>query len=102
MAHAMLAERCDEVGAAQEVKINLRARKGDRDLIDRAATITNKTRTEFMLESSRQAAMDALLDQTFFSVTSDNWDRLIAILNAPVKKNHKFASLMNKKAPWEK
>jgi uncharacterized protein (DUF1778 family) len=38
------------------VKIKLRVASQQRDLIDRAARVTGKTRTEFMLEAAYRAA----------------------------------------------
>jgi uncharacterized protein (DUF1778 family) len=38
------------------VKIKLRVASQQRDLIDRAAQVTGKTRTEFMLEAAYRAA----------------------------------------------
>jgi uncharacterized protein (DUF1778 family) len=38
------------------VKINIRAASQQRDLVDRAARVTGKTRTEFMLEAAYCAA----------------------------------------------
>jgi uncharacterized protein (DUF1778 family) len=84
-----------------EIQINLRARKDDRDLIDRAAAATHKTRTAFMLESARQAAIDTLLDQRFFALDTGQWDAFTEALNAPVRPNPRFQALMAKKAPWE-
>lgn len=46
--------------------LSIRITEKDRKLIDRAAQAMNKTRTEFMLESARAAATDALLDQRLF------------------------------------
>ncbi|MBT3627761.1 MAG: DUF1778 domain-containing protein, partial [Rhodospirillaceae bacterium] len=46
--------------------INLRASAEQKALIDRAASHLGKTRTEFMLDSAREAAENALLDQRLF------------------------------------
>jgi len=43
--------------------LNLRIKPEERGLIDRAATITGKTRTDFVLEAARHAAEEALLDR---------------------------------------
>ena len=99
MANALPATRCDDAG---EVKINLRARKDDRDLIDRGAAIRRKTRTEFMLDSAREAATNALLDQNFFALDELKWAEFTKALNAPPKDNPRLAALMAKVAPWDK
>jgi uncharacterized protein (DUF1778 family) len=43
--------------------INLRIEANTRQLIDDAAAILGKTRTEFMIETARRQAIDVLLDQ---------------------------------------
>jgi uncharacterized protein (DUF1778 family) len=50
----------------RDVTINIRAKKNQRDLIDRAAELQGKSRSKFMLESAQKTAQDVLLDQRFF------------------------------------
>ena len=50
----------------RNVTINIRAKKNQRDLIDRAADLQGKSRSEFMLDSAQKTAQDVLLDQRFF------------------------------------
>jgi uncharacterized protein (DUF1778 family) len=56
--------------AAADAKgsINLRIEAQTRRLIDDAAAVLGKTRTEFMIESARNAATDVLLDQRLFEL----------------------------------
>jgi len=84
------------------VKINLRARKDETDLIDRAAKVQGKTRTAFMLESARQAALNTLLDQRQFFVDDKRWNDFSAALDAPPENNPALRRLLTEKAPWEK
>jgi len=114
MTNALLAARCDDASelkvspraghsdAAGEVKINIRARKDDRDLIDRGAAVRRKTRTEFMLDSAREAATNALLDQNFFALDEQKWAEFTKALNASPTENPRFAALMARAAPWDK
>lgn len=60
------------------------------------------TRTEFMLGSARNAAMDALLDQAFFKLGASQWDAFVAALDAPPNENPRLKRLLARKAPWEK
>ena len=55
--------------AAKRETLNVRVKSEDRNLIDRASRLLGKSRTEFLLESARRAAQDALLDQTLFRVS---------------------------------
>ena len=51
----------------RDAVINVRLSTKLRDLIDSAAEVVGKTRTDFILESARKHAVDVLLDQRLFS-----------------------------------
>ncbi len=81
--------------------ISLRASTAQRDLIDRAAQLQGKSRTDFMLEASREKAEQALLDQTLFTVTSKQYKAFVALMDAPLAQNKAIKRLLAKRAPWE-
>lgn len=81
--------------------LNLRIKPEERGLIDRAATITGKTRTDFVLDAARHAAEEALLDRTVFNVSSDAYTAFIAKLDAPPKPNARLRRTMQTTPPWE-
>ena len=82
--------------------INLRAPASQRELIDRAAQLQGKSRTEFMLEASREKAQQVLLDQTLFTVTPKQYKAFVALMDAPLSKNVVLQRLLAKRSPWEK
>jgi uncharacterized protein (DUF1778 family) len=86
--------------AARET-LNFRVKTADRNLIDRAARLLGKSRTDFLLESARQAAQDALLDQTLFKVSPKVYQQFVARLDAPPAPNKKLRRMMTAKAPWD-
>lgn len=86
--------------AARET-LNFRVKTADRNLIDRAARLLGKSRTDFLLESARQAAQDALLDQTLFKVSPKVYQQFVARLDAPPAQNKKLRRMMTAKAPWD-
>ncbi|MCW5761197.1 MAG: DUF1778 domain-containing protein, partial [Phenylobacterium sp.] len=45
--------------------LNLRIKPEVRDLIDRAAELQGRSRTDFVLDAARRAAEEALRDQPF-------------------------------------
>ena len=59
---------------ARRGTLNLRIKPEDRGLIDRAAKLTGKTKTDFVLEAARRAAEDALLNYTLFVVGPEAFD----------------------------
>ena len=48
--------------------INLRALPEQRDLIDQAARLLGKNRSDFMLDAACDKAQSVLLDQVFFNL----------------------------------
>ena len=80
--------------------INLRALPEQRDLIDQAATLLGKNRSDFMLEAACERAQSVLLDQLFFALDSDKFQQFTAMLDAPLAENAGLARLKEVKAPW--
>jgi len=89
-------------GAPRKALVNLRMNANDRDLIDRAAATLGKNRSEFMLDATRRAAEDALLDRTLFRLDPARFAAFRKLLDAPPKPNAKLARLLQTPAPWEK
>jgi uncharacterized protein (DUF1778 family) len=54
--------------AQEPVTISIRAKAGQRDLIDQAADRLGRSRSDFMLEAACRQAEDVLLDQTYFAL----------------------------------
>ncbi|WP_029009574.1 DUF1778 domain-containing protein [Azospirillum halopraeferens] len=80
--------------------INLRAPKRQRDLVDRAAQILGKTRTDFILEAASRAAEEVLLDQRLFDLDEERYRKFIELLDEPPQENKKLQTLMRKSPPW--
>ncbi len=81
--------------------VNVRMASEDKNIIDRAAKIAGKSRTEFMVEASRRAAQETLLDANLIVVDGKTFEQFRAIFDAPAKPNERLQKLMNLKAPWE-
>jgi uncharacterized protein (DUF1778 family) len=80
--------------------VNLRVREDVRVLIDRAAKALGKTRSNFMIDASRRAAEDALLDQTLVRVDPDSYKHYLDVLDQP-PSSEGFERLMNAPKPWQ-
>lgn len=80
--------------------INLRALPEQRDLIDRAASLLGKNRSDFMLEVACERAQAVVLNQVFFSLDDEKFQQFAALLDAPPKANSALERLMSVKAPW--
>ena len=82
--------------------LNLRIPAAERNLIDRAAQSSGKTRTDFILEAARRAAEETLLDQAIVSVGPDAFAAFLAKLDAPPQSNAQLRRTMQAPAPWAK
>lgn len=84
----------------RDAAINLRALPEQRDLIDHAATLLGKNRSDFMLEAACSAAQTVILDQVFFSLNTDKFQQFTAMLDAPPSPNPGLERLMAVTTPW--
>ena len=87
--------------APPRATLNLRIKPEERGLIDRAAAVTGKTRTDFVLDAARRAAVDALTERTLFVVDEDRYAAFVAALDAPPAPNKKLRRTMQTPAPWD-
>ena len=81
--------------------LNLRIKAEERGLIDRAAKMLGKNRTDFVLDAARRAAEDALLDRTVLTVSPKAYAEFLARLDAPPRPNERLQKTLRTVAPWE-
>lgn len=93
--------RVSEREEAKRETLNLRIRPAVRGLIDRAAELTGKNRTDFVLDAARHAAEDALLDHTMIAVSPKAYTDFLKRLDAPPQPNDRLRRSLQTAAPWE-
>lgn len=82
--------------------INLRASQKQKAMIDRAAEVLGRSRSEFMLEAACREAETVLLDCRYFGLSPEAFKRFTAMLDKPPVSNHKLRRLLlQSRAPWE-
>ena len=87
--------------SAKRETLNLRIRPEVRDLIDRAAKLAGKNRTDFVLEAARQAAENAILDRAVLLFSPKAYAEFIARLDAAPRPNKRLLRSLQTKAPWD-
>lgn len=80
--------------------LNLRISTTARNLIDRAAESSGKTRTDFILDAARRAAEEILLDRAIFAVSRDAYSKFLARLDAKPRPNARLRKTMRSPVPW--
>ncbi|NII73806.1 uncharacterized protein (DUF1778 family) [Dyella sp. SG562] len=88
--------------SAKRDTLNLRIKPEDRSLIDRAAQVRGKTRTDFVLDAARTAAEEALLEQAVVMATPEAYTAFLERLDAPPQSNERLRQTLRSKAPWDK
>lgn len=85
----------------RDAAINLRAVPEQLDLIDRAAAVVGKSRSDFILEAACERAQAVLLDRAFFGLDARRFRRFNALLDAPPAANAGLHRLLAVEAPWD-
>jgi len=98
-ASVALAERPS--GAETKGSINLRIETRTRQLIDDAAAVLGKTRTEFMIDSARSLAIDVLLDQRLFVLDAKRYEAFVHALDNPAAPGPRLRALLRRVPAWE-
>ena len=84
----------------RDTTIHLRAPSAQRDLIDQAAALLGKNRSDFMLDAASEKAQSVLLDQVFFQLDAARHAQFQQWLDAPTAPNPGLARLLATPSPW--
>lgn len=95
-----MATRMQEKGRRDTLHLGISPER--RGLIDRAAELQGKNRTDFELKAARHAAEDALMGQTRFAVTPKADAEFLARLDRPPRPNSRLRRTLETAAPWER
>ena len=90
MSSQPIAERSQRVS-----RLNLRTSAQQQQLIRSAAAALDKNVTEFVLESAMSHAERVLTDRRWFVLSEKAWDDFEALLDAPVSRTPKLATLLS-------
>jgi uncharacterized protein (DUF1778 family) len=90
--------------AAQRKDHPLSMRLPDADLaiIDRAAHLRGRSRTEFMRDAAVRTAEDIIMENTLIRMSPEGFDGFVAALDAPAKPVAAMVEILSRPAPWEK
>ena len=87
--------------AHEPVTISIRAKVGQRDLLDQAAERLGRSRSDFMLEAACRQAEDVLLDQTYFALDAKRHAAFLAMLDAPAVVSDRLRRTLRAAVPWK-
>ncbi len=85
----------------RDAAINIRAEPNQRDLIDQAAKLLGKNRSDFMLEAACERAQSILLDQVYFQIIEGQFTQFLELLDTATEYNSGLEKLLTVQPPWK-
>jgi uncharacterized protein (DUF1778 family) len=82
-------------------RVDLRMTPTAKRTLQRAAAVSNKTVSEFLLDSSLSAAFDTLADRRVFQLDEAQWAAFMKALDVPPRDNPRLRQLLKTRAPWD-
>ena len=88
------------ITTARSARLGLRATPEQEAVLRRAAEVTHKSLTDFVLDAAFQAAEQALLDQRLFMVSGSQYQAVLDMLDRPESDNPGLIDLFSRRPPW--
>jgi uncharacterized protein (DUF1778 family) len=88
--------------ATRTSRLGLRTTPQQEAVLRRAAEVSHKSMTDFILDSAYQVAEQTLLDQRLFMLTGSQAELLLDMLDRPEQDNAGLRDLFSRRAPWSK
>jgi uncharacterized protein (DUF1778 family) len=85
----------------KEHPLSMRLPEADIAIIDRAATLRGRSRTDFMREAAVRAAEDVLMETLPIRMSAAGFKAFMAALSGPATPVPEMVELFRRAAPWE-
>ncbi len=80
----------------------MRLPDADLAIIDRAARLRGRSRTDFVRDAAVRAAEDVLMESGLVRMSEDGFAAFLAVLSAPAAPVPSMVEILQRPAPWEK
>jgi uncharacterized protein (DUF1778 family) len=81
--------------------ISMRLPEADVAIIDRAAGLRGRSRTDFVREAALRAAEEALMSNDPIRMSPGGFAEFMRVLSEPAKPSARMVELLRRPAPWE-
>jgi uncharacterized protein (DUF1778 family) len=85
----------------KEHPLSMRLPEADIAIIDRAATLRGRSRTDFVRDAAVRAAEDVLMETVPVRMSPTGFKAFMAALSGPGTAVPEFVELFRRPAPWE-
>lgn len=85
----------------KDYPVSMRLPEADLAIIDRAARLRGRSRTDFVREAAMQAAEDVLLQTLPIRMSAEGFQAFVDALSAPARPVPEMVETLRRPAPWE-
>ena len=85
----------------KEYPISMRLPEADVAMIDRAAGLRGRSRTDFVREAAVRAAEEVVMEQGLIRMSPDGFAAFLDAVSAPAAPVPEMIELARRPAPWE-
>ncbi|MDA8232639.1 MAG: DUF1778 domain-containing protein [Magnetospirillum sp.] len=89
------------VAKRKEHPLSMRLPEADIALIDQAARLRGRSRTDFVREAAVRAAEDALMESGLVRMSGEGFAEFVAAMTAPSAPVAPLVAVLRRPAPWE-
>jgi uncharacterized protein (DUF1778 family) len=81
--------------------LSMRMPQADLAIIDRAAGLRGRSRTDFVREAAVRAAEEVLMESTLVRMSAEGFEAFMLALSAPGAAVPEMTEVLGRRAPWE-
>ncbi len=81
--------------------LSMRLPDADIAIIDRAASLRGRSRTEFMRDAAVRTAEEVIMENTVIRMSREGFAAFVDLLDRPAKPVPEMVKLLKRPAPWE-
>lgn len=85
----------------KEHPLSMRLPDADIAIIDRAATLRGRSRTDFVRDAAVRAAEEVLMERTLVRMSPSGFTAFMKTLSEPAAPVPEVVELLKRSAPWE-
>jgi uncharacterized protein (DUF1778 family) len=85
----------------KDYPLSMRLPEADIAVIDRAAALRGRSRTDFVREAAVRAAEAALLEDGLIRMSEEGFAAFLTAISAPIVPPPEMVAILKRRAPWD-
>lgn len=85
----------------KEHPLSMRLPQSDIAIIDRAARLRGRSRTDFVRDAAVQSAEEVLMENTLLRMSPAAFNAFAAAISAPARAVPEMVQVLKRRAPWD-